>query len=77
MKKFFLKHCALYRWLIKKLFYKPHPERLHIPWNIYGDLNVCYLGYDENGNVKKGFRNIVDAIKNRGTLGLTVMYDKY
>ena len=75
MKKFFLKHCAWYRWLIKKLFYKPHPDRLSIPWNIYGDFDVHYIGYDKNGNVLKGFRNIFEAVKNRGDLGLTVLYD--
>ena len=77
MRKFFLKHCRLYRWLIKKLFYKPHPERLSIPWNIYGDFDVHYLGYDKDGNVQKGFRNIFEAVKNRGNLGLIAMYDKY
>ena len=77
MRKFFLKHCKLYRWLIKKLFYKPHPERLSIPWDIYGDFDVHYLGYDKDGNVQKGFKNIVDALRNKGDLGLTVLYDKY
>jgi hypothetical protein len=77
MKKFFLKHCLLYRWLICKLFGKPHPERLQIPWNIYGNFDVCYLGYNEKGHVEKGFTNIVEAIKNKGDLGLTVLYDKY
>lgn len=76
MRKLFLKHCWLYRWLVCKLFGKPYPEgRLSIPWTIYGDFDVCYLGYDKDGNVKKGFRNIVDAIKNRGDLGLTVLYE--
>lgn len=63
--------------MICKLFGKPHVGRLSIPWNIYGDFDVCYLGYDKDGNVQKGFRNIIDAIKNRGNLGLTVLYDKY
>lgn len=77
MKKFFLKHCRIYRWAVCKLFGKPHPASLNIPWEIYGDFDVCYLGYDKDGNVKKGFRNLIDAIKNKGDLGLTVMYDKY
>ena len=45
--------------------------------SIYGNFDYCYLGFDETGEVKKGFKNIFDAIKNRGNLGLTVMYDKY
>jgi hypothetical protein len=77
MRKFFLKHCKPYRWFISKMFGIPHPAHLSIPWNIYGDFNVHYLGYDKEGNVRKGFRNIFEAIKNRGDLGLTVMYDKY
>ena len=77
MRKFFLKHCALYRWFIGKLFYKPHPERLSIPWKIYGDFDVHYLGYDEDGNVQRVFRNIFEAIKNKGNLGVTVLYERY
>lgn len=76
MRKFFLKHCRPYRWLIAKLFGKPYNgTRLTIPWNIYGDFDVCYLGYDKDGNVKKGFRNIIEALKNKGNLGLTVLYE--
>ena len=75
MKKFFLKHCKPYRWLICKLFHKPHPDTLNIPWNIYGDFDVCYLGYDKDGNVHKGFKNILDVIQNKGDLGVTVLYE--
>lgn len=77
MRKFFLKHCKLYRKLIKKLFGKYDVYEVHIPWEIYGDFNIHYLGFDENGNVKKGFNNLLEAIKNKGDLGLSVMYDKY
>lgn len=80
MRKFFLKYCRPYRWMICKLFGKPHNGergKLSIPFKIYGDFDVHYLGYDQDGNVKKGFKNIVDALKNKGDLGLTVLYDKY
>jgi hypothetical protein len=80
MRKFFLKHCRLYRRLVCKLFGKPHNGergKLSIPFQIYGDFDIHYLGYDQDGNVKKGFRNIVEALKNKGDLGLTVLYDKY
>ncbi len=77
MRKVFLKYCKPYRWLVHKLFYKPHPTTLHIPWNIYGDFNIHYLGYDSTGHVQKGFCSLFEAIKNKGDLGLTVLYDKY
>ena len=75
MKKFFLSHCSLYRKLICKLFGKYNVSKLYFPCGILGDFNICYVGYDKDGNVKKGFTNILDAIKNRGDLGLTVLYD--
>lgn len=77
MKNFFLKHCRLYRVLIHKLFGKYEVEWLNIPSSIYGDFSVHYLGFDEVGNVQKGFHSLVDALRNRGGLGLTVLYDKY
>lgn len=78
MQKFFLKHCSIYRLIVKKLFGKPKSsDFLHIPWEIYGDFDVHYLGYDEQGHVKKGFRTLREAIRNKGNLGLTVLYDKY
>lgn len=77
MRKFFLKHCRTYRKLVKELFGKYNVEWVYIPWEIYGDFSVHYLGYDENGHVKKGFKTLFEALKNRGDLGLSVMYDKY
>lgn len=77
MRKFFLKHCVLYRKLIKKLFGNSNISTVHIPWEIYGDFDVHYLGIDENGYAKKGFKNLYEAIKNKGNLSLTVLYDKY
>lgn len=77
MKKFFLKHCRPYRWLIHKLFGKYEVEMLTIPSAIYGNFDYCYLGFDKNGKVLRGFRSLLDALKNRGELGLTVLYDRY
>lgn len=77
MKRFFLKHCVWYRRFVTRKFGKYKIKSLSIPSEIYSDFNVCYLGYDKHGNVLKGFSNIVEAIKNRGSLGLTVMYDYY
>ena len=77
MKKFFLKHCKLYRKMVCKFFGRYNVPTINIPMSIYGNFDYCYLGFDETGEVKKGFKNIFDAIKNRGNLGLTVMYDKY
>jgi hypothetical protein len=77
MRKFFLKHCRAYRKIVKKLFGKYNVEQVHIPWEIYGDFDIHYLGYDESGHVKKGFKTLFEALKNRGNLGLTVLYDKY
>jgi hypothetical protein len=48
-----------------------------IPWEIYGDFDVHYLGIDENGNAKKGFKTLAEALRNKGNLSLTVLYDKY
>lgn len=77
MKKFFIKHCRPYRWLICKLFGKYKVDKLSIPFKIYGDFDVFYLGFDKDGKVHKGFTSIIDALKNKGDLGLTVLYDKY
>ncbi len=77
MKKLFLKYCRPYRWLFNKLFGKYNIEKLSIPFDIYGNFKFCYLGFDKDGNVQKGFANIVDALKNKGELGLTVLYDKH
>ena len=77
MRKFFLKHCQLYWVLISKLFGKYDVERLSIPFPIYGDFNCHYLGFDKDGTVRRGFHSLPEAIKNRGDLGLTVLYDKY
>ena len=77
MKKFFLKHCKLYRKMVCKFFGRYDVDKISIPMRIYGNFDYCYLGFDKNGNVQKGFKNIFEAIKNRGDLGLTVMYDKY
>lgn len=75
MRKFFLSHCVLYRWLVCKLFGKYNPSKLSFPCGILGDFTINYVGYDQDGNVKKGFRNIVEALRNKGDLGLTVLYD--
>lgn len=77
MRKFFLKHCGLYRKVVSKFFGRYNVQTLSIPMDIYGNFDFCYLGFTENGEVKKGFKNIFDALKNRGHLGITVMYDKY
>lgn len=77
MKRFFLKYCRTYRRLIDKLYGKYNVERLSIPFDIYENFNYCYVGFDKNGTVRKGFCGLVEAIKNRGDLGLTVLYDKY
>ena len=78
MRKFFLKHCSIYRRLIHELFgFSVDGGRIHIPFDIYGNFDYHYLGYDEKGNVKKGFKTLVEALRNRGNLGLTVLYDKY
>ena len=77
MRKFFLKHCKLYRKMVSKFFGRYDVCRLSIPMNIYGNFEFHYLGFDADGNVKKGFKTLSEAIKNRGNLGLTVMYDKY
>lgn len=77
MRKFFLKHCRLYRILIHRLFGKYNVSELTIPFDIYGNFNYHYMGFNEKGVVVKGFKNIFEAIKNKGDLGITVLYDKY
>ena len=77
MRKFFLKHCKIYRMLVCKIFGKYKVSELSIPFGIYGDFNYHYLGFDKDGKVHKGFKNIVDVIKNKGNLGITVVYDGY
>ena len=59
------------------MFAKYEVEWLYIPSSIYGNFDYCYLGFDKDGNVQKGFSSLLDAIKNRGDLGVTVLYDKY
>ena len=75
MKKFFLRHCRLYRALVSRLFGRYNVGTLSIPMQILGNFKYCYLGFDRDGNVQKGFTNIFSAVKNRGDLGLTVLYD--
>ena len=77
MRKLFLKYCKPYRWLICRLFGKYDVEQISIPFAIFGDFKYCYLGYDEKGVVQKAFTNIIDALRHKGNLGLTVIYDKY
>ena len=77
MKKIFLKYCRPYRWLISKLFGKYNVEKLSLPSAIYGNFKHCYLGFDKDGNVQKGFTSIIDALRHKRDLGLTVLYDKY
>jgi hypothetical protein len=77
MRNFFLKHCTIYRKLIYRLFGRFEISTLNIPFEIYGDFKVHYLGFDSQGTVHKGFRNIVDALLHRGELGITVLYDRY
>lgn len=80
MRKLFIKYCRPYRWLICKLLHKPHSGecgKLTIPFGIYGNFDVHYLIYDENGYVHNGFRTLREALKNKGNMGLTVLYDKY
>ena len=75
MRKFFLKHCRIYRRLISKLFGKYEYEHLSIPMRIYTNFDYCYFGYDKDGNVKKGFTSLIDALKNKDDLGITVLYE--
>lgn len=77
MRKFFLKHCVLYRKLIKRFFGNPNITTVSIPWEIYGNFDVHYLGIDETGYAQKGFKTLTEALRNKGDLSLTVMYDKY
>ena len=41
------------------------------------DFVYHYIVRHENGYVKKGFRTLREAIRNKGNLGLTVLYEKY
>lgn len=75
MRKFFINNCSLYRRLICKLFGAKNVSALHFPCGILGDWNIFYVAYDEKGDVKKGFTNLFDAIKNKGNLYLSVLYD--
>ena len=75
MRKFFINHCTLYRRLICKLFGAKNISTLHFPCGILGDWNVFYVAYDENGNVQKGFKTLLDAIKNKENFYLSVLYD--
>ena len=75
MRRFFINHCALYRWLICKLFGAKNVAKLSFPCGILGDWRVFYVAYDENGDVKKGFKSLKEAICNKGNLYLSVLYD--
>ena len=75
MRKFFINHCTLYRRLICKLFGAKNVSALHFPCGILGDWNIFYVAYDENGNVKKGYKTLFEAIRNKGNLYLSVLYD--
>lgn len=75
MRKFFINHCTLYRRLICKLFGAKNVPTLHFPIGILGDWTIFYVAYDENGNVQKGFKTLLEAIKNKGNLYLSVLYD--
>lgn len=77
LRKFILKHSVLYRKAINALFGIKNVPKLVIPYSIYGDFSVNYMGYNKDGYVLKGFKTLREAIKNRGSLGLTVLYDKY
>lgn len=66
--------CRLYRKLIHQRFGLKGVGVLSIPIEILGDFDVCYLSYDQQGNVHRGFATLRDAIKHRGALGLTVLY---
>ena len=75
MRKFFINNCTLYRLLICKLFGAKNVTKLSFPCGILSDWNVFYVTYDENGNVKRGFSNLFDALKNKKNLYLSVLYD--
>ena len=77
MQQFFLKHCSLYRRVIHRLFGRYPVRQLSFNSGIYGDENVHYIGFDKHGNVQKGWPTLRDALRNRGTLGITVLYDRY
>lgn len=77
MRKFFLKHSRWYRKLIHKLFGIKEVDILEIPTSVYGDFSVNYMVYDKEGKVTKGFKTLREALKNKGNLGLTVLYEGY
>lgn len=77
IKNAFLKYCKPYRRFICKYFGIPSVYRISIPFGYYGDFGCHYLAYDKDGEVKKGFSSLFEAIKNRGDLGLTVIYNRY
>lgn len=77
MQKFFLKHCKIYRKFVDRVWGLQDVHTLQIPSEFYGDFNVHYLCYDKNGNVTKGFKTLWSALRGKGELGLTVLYDKY
>lgn len=70
----FLINCKWYRRLIDKKYGIPDVGMLRIPSGILGNFSICYLSYDQQGRVQQGFTNLKDALKNRGNLGLTVLY---
>lgn len=70
----FLINCRWYRKLIHKRYGIDDVHSLHIPSGILGNFQICYLSYDRQGRVQQGFTNLKDALKNRGNLGLTVLY---
>ena len=74
--QFFLKHSSLYRKVIHYFFGIKDVHHLSIPFDIYGDFSVNYLGYNKKGLVIKGFKTLRQAIKNKGNLGLTVLYNR-
>ena len=59
------------------MFSKYSVERLTIPFFIYVNFDYCYLGFDKTGTVQKGFTSLYDALRNKGNLGLTTIYDRY
>ena len=75
MRKFFINNCSLYRKLICKLFGAKNVSTLHFPCGILGNWNIFYVGYDADGNVKKGFKSLGQALRNKGDLYLSVLYD--
>lgn len=79
MQKFFLKHCKIYRKLVDKLWGLKNIHYFHIPFGIYGNFDVHYMLYNQEGNVKQGCRTLQEALQIRKTTnyGITVLYDRY